>query len=88
MSSNKRQKVSVNIEEKFHQGLLKSDSVNTIEKAFKESKPYLHCKIDKLVNDDLLRRVRNEILSNLHFTLKETDIYKVKTISRQVSTEN
>ncbi|CAO3587770.1 unnamed protein product [Absidia cylindrospora] len=29
------------------------------------------------MNDDLLRAVRQEILSNLHFTVKETDIYKV-----------
>ncbi|KAG1636572.1 hypothetical protein G6F45_001183 [Rhizopus arrhizus] len=45
--------------------------------AFKESKPYLHCKIDKLIDNDLLVRVRKEILSSLHFTVKETDIYKV-----------
>lgn len=75
--SNKRQKIGENYEEKFHKGLFEPESVNSIEKAFKESKPYLHCKIDKLIDDGLLRRVRNEILSNLHFTLKETDIYKV-----------
>jgi Rps23 Pro-64 3,4-dihydroxylase Tpa1-like proline 4-hydroxylase len=76
--ANKRQKLDTNPETKFHTGLLEEESASTIEKAFKESKPYLHCKIDTLVNDDLLRKVRKEILSNLHFTLKETDIYKVK----------
>lgn len=80
--SNKRQKIDTNPEAKFHTGLLGEESTSTIEKAFKESKPYLHCKIDTLIADDLLRKVRKEILSNLHFTLKETDIYKVK------STEN
>lgn len=75
--ANKRQKLDTNIEEKFRNGLMEKESTSVIETAFKESKPYLHCKIDTLVNDDLLRRVRKEILSNISFTLKETDIYKV-----------
>lgn len=33
--------------------------------------------IPSLVDDTLLRAVRAEILSNLHFTPKETDIYKI-----------
>lgn len=75
--ANKRQKLDTNIEEKFRNELMEKESTSVIEAAFKESKPYLHCKIDTLVNDDLLRRVRKEILSNISFTLKETDIYKV-----------
>lgn len=73
----KRQKTE-NISEKFRTELFEKESTQAIEQAFKQSKPYLHCKIDKLVNDNLLRRVRKEILSNISFTLKETDIYKVK----------
>ncbi|KAK9468994.1 Oxoglutarate and iron-dependent oxygenase degradation C-term-domain-containing protein [Lipomyces arxii] len=42
-----------------------------------KSGPYQHCIIDGLVNDGLLRRVRKEIMSELHFTPKETDIYKL-----------
>ncbi|KAF7720545.1 hypothetical protein EC973_007594 [Apophysomyces ossiformis] len=63
--------------EKFAAGLLEEETVEKLKNAFKISKPYLHCRIDKLVNDDLLRAVRKEIWDNLHFTLKETDIYKV-----------
>ena len=33
--------------------------------------------INDLLNLDLLRNVRDEILENLHFTPKETDIYKI-----------
>jgi Rps23 Pro-64 3,4-dihydroxylase Tpa1-like proline 4-hydroxylase len=33
--------------------------------------------INDLLNPDLLRNVRDEILTNLHFTPKETDIYKI-----------
>lgn len=38
---------------------------------------YKHGVINDLLNSDLLRNVRNEILENLHFTPKETDIYKI-----------
>lgn len=43
----------------------------------KQSKPYQWGTIKELMNDDLLRQVRKEILSQIHFTEKETDIYKV-----------
>lgn len=65
-------------EEDFHPDLLSYATRDKIAAAFKVSKPYLHCKIDQLMNDSLLRQVRKEIFDNLHFTLKETDIYKVK----------
>src|ERR1700753_4317590 len=38
---------------------------------------YKHGVIHNLMNDDLLRSVRSEILEHLHFTPKETDIYKI-----------
>jgi len=38
---------------------------------------YKHGVINDLLNPDLLRNVRDEILTNLHFTPKETDIYKI-----------
>ncbi|KAK9245068.1 Oxoglutarate and iron-dependent oxygenase degradation C-term-domain-containing protein [Lipomyces tetrasporus] len=41
------------------------------------SGPFKHCIIDELVSDALLRRVRREIMTQLHFTPKETDIYKL-----------
>ena len=44
---------------------------------YAESEPYKHSVISSLINDDLLRSVRNEIRENVHFTPKETDIYKI-----------
>ena len=38
---------------------------------------YKHAVISDLINDDLLRNVRKEIIANVHFTPKETDIYKI-----------
>ncbi|KAI8807187.1 Oxoglutarate and iron-dependent oxygenase degradation C-term-domain-containing protein [Cladochytrium replicatum] len=53
-------------------------SANAFAKEYAESGPYQHIKIQNLIQDDLLREVRREILENLHFTAKETDIYKVR----------
>ncbi|ORE10214.1 hypothetical protein BCV72DRAFT_35530 [Rhizopus microsporus var. microsporus] len=76
--SNKRARIDDSqIEGKLQKDLFTVESLTRLEKAYKESKPYLHCKIDQLCDNDLLLRVRKEILSSLHFTLKETDIYKV-----------
>ena len=38
---------------------------------------YKHGVIQNLFDDALLRKVRKEILDNLHFTPKETDIYRI-----------
>lgn len=45
--------------------------------AYAASTPYKHAVIHDLVDDALLRAVRREIRSNVHFTPKETDIYKI-----------
>ncbi|CDK26341.1 unnamed protein product [Kuraishia capsulata CBS 1993] len=53
----------------------------TYRKALKlsvaQSEPYRWGHISQLVDDKLLRDVRSEILKEIHFTKKETDIYKV-----------
>ncbi|RPA75540.1 hypothetical protein BJ508DRAFT_418105 [Ascobolus immersus RN42] len=41
------------------------------------SGPYTHAVIQPLMNDDLLRAVRKEIIENINFTPKETDIYRI-----------
>ncbi|PLW12361.1 hypothetical protein PCANC_08331 [Puccinia coronata f. sp. avenae] len=42
-----------------------------------QSLPYRHAVLKHLFDDQLLRQARDEIRTNLSFTLKETDIYKV-----------
>ncbi|KAI8085985.1 Oxoglutarate and iron-dependent oxygenase degradation C-term-domain-containing protein [Halteromyces radiatus] len=75
----KRQKTTKDIptSDIFYAGLFETTSIEKIRQAVNASKPYKHCKIDHLVNDTLLRKVRQEILDNIQFTRKETDIYKV-----------
>lgn len=46
-------------------------------KEYKASTPYKHAVIHDLVNDNLLRSVRQEVTDNVEFTRKETDIYKI-----------
>ncbi|KAI8818194.1 Oxoglutarate and iron-dependent oxygenase degradation C-term-domain-containing protein [Fimicolochytrium jonesii] len=61
----------------FRPGLLSESTRTTLAEQFKTSTPYLHCAINELCDEELLRRVRKEIMASLHFTVKETDIYKV-----------
>ena len=57
---------------------IESGSVKgSISKAFREAQPYRHCVMEKVVNENRLRAVRQEIIHNLKATYKETDIYKV-----------
>jgi Rps23 Pro-64 3,4-dihydroxylase Tpa1-like proline 4-hydroxylase len=44
---------------------------------FDELHSYKHAVIQNLVDDTLLRNVRTEIREHIHFTPKETDIYKI-----------
>ena len=44
---------------------------------YASSAPYKHSVISDLIDDKLLRKVRAEIKANVHFTPKETDIYKI-----------
>ena len=61
----------------FRPGVLGDAFIEEKHKEYDESVPYHHAVVDGLINDDLLRAARNEINEELHFTEKETDIYKV-----------
>src|SRR5690606_33910398 len=50
---------------------------NSYADEYAKSAPYKHAVIHDLVDDKLLRSVRDEIRNNVHFTPKETDIYKI-----------
>lgn len=63
--------------DRFRSGLLDAATVKTYATEYAHSEPYKHAVVSNLINDDLLRAVRTEILANIHFTPKETDIYKI-----------
>ncbi|CAG8953733.1 hypothetical protein HYFRA_00006622 [Hymenoscyphus fraxineus] len=61
----------------FRKGLFDKDVLKKYTKSYAKSEPYKHSVIDTLIDDKLLRAVRDEIRDNVHFTPKETDIYKI-----------
>ncbi|GMM37569.1 oxidative DNA demethylase [Saccharomycopsis crataegensis] len=48
-----------------------------LQEKIADATPYKWGSINQLVDESLLRNVRDEILREIHFTKKETDIYKV-----------
>lgn len=61
----------------FAHDLLSQQSVQRLRTEYANNQPFKYCRIEKLVQDDLLAGVKDECLSELSFTEKETDIYKV-----------
>ncbi|TQV90972.1 hypothetical protein V2A60_008216 [Cordyceps javanica] len=80
VSASKRAKASLSSEEaqkRFRDGLFDRKVLDAYQTEYAESSPYKHAVIHQLVNDKLLRSVRDEVRANVHFTPKETDIYKI-----------
>ncbi|CDS00645.1 related to TPA1-Poly(A)-binding protein involved in translation termination efficiency [Sporisorium scitamineum] len=61
----------------FTPGLLASSTVSSYNKQFETSGPYKHAVVPALIDEELLKATRDEIIGELRFAEKETDIYKV-----------
>lgn len=74
----KKQATEANgIESRFREGLFDTNTLDNYTAQYGTSEPYKHAVVSNLIEDSLLRSVRSEILDNIHFTPKETDIYKI-----------
>ncbi|KAI1213873.1 Oxoglutarate and iron-dependent oxygenase degradation C-term-domain-containing protein [Annulohypoxylon truncatum] len=76
----KKSKTSLGDEDakkRFRKGLFDKDVLDKYTKGYAKSTPYKHSVIHELIDDTLLRAVREEIKDNVSFTPKETDIYKI-----------
>ena len=62
----------------FAPDLLDADNVDSLTTSYAEGEPFKHALVGKLFRDEFLQKVKDECLSELHFTEKETDIYKVR----------
>ncbi|KAF9870012.1 pkhd-type hydroxylase tpa1 [Colletotrichum karsti] len=62
---------------RFRKGLFEKEVLDSYTSEYATSSPYKHSVISGLVDDTLLRSVRDEIRENVSFTPKETDIYKI-----------
>jgi prolyl 3-hydroxylase /prolyl 3,4-dihydroxylase len=65
----------------FAPDLLDADNVHSLAASYAEGEPFKHALVGKLFRDEFLQKVKDECLSELHFTEKETDIYKVRLFS-------
>ena len=70
-----RKKTKLSINGVFNESLF--DTQHAVKSAYDASQPFKHAVIPAMFNDSILRKVRQEILENLEFSEKETDIYKV-----------
>jgi len=62
----------------FHPGVLDHSNIARLNTAYRNNDPFHYALVEKLFDDDLLKNVKEECLSELSFTEKETDIYKVR----------
>lgn len=62
----------------FAPDVLQPNMIHRLHVEYAENGPYHYAVVDKLFRDDLLLGVKDECLSELSFTEKETDIYKVR----------
>lgn len=58
----------------FHPTLLTPSNTSSLQKAYKESKPYHHAVVSELFEPEFLRKAREELVENVAFREKETDI--------------
>ncbi|KAI1083322.1 Oxoglutarate and iron-dependent oxygenase degradation C-term-domain-containing protein [Whalleya microplaca] len=78
--SKKKSKTSLTDEDakkRFRKGLFDKKVLEEYIQGYAKSAPYKHSVIHELIDDKLLRNVREEIKDNVIFTPKETDIYKI-----------
>ncbi|KAJ7228223.1 nuclear protein [Mycena pura] len=61
----------------FADGVLNHTSIAQLHSGYVSNEPFKYAVVEKLFQDDLLQKVKDECLSELNFTEKETDIYKV-----------
>jgi Rps23 Pro-64 3,4-dihydroxylase Tpa1-like proline 4-hydroxylase len=66
-----------NIQSSFRSDLFDAQTRELFRKSYQQSKPYPHAVVPSLIQESLLRSVRQEITTHIHFTLKETDIYRI-----------
>ncbi|KAI0036032.1 nuclear protein [Vararia minispora EC-137] len=61
----------------FASDLLHPNTIQRLNASYRDSEPFKYALIEKLFRDDLLEKVKDECLSEIAFTQKETDIYRV-----------
>ena len=63
---------------RFANDLFDHANIARLSSDYAKSGPFKYAIVEKLFQDDLLRKVKDECHGELNFTEKETDIYKVR----------
>ncbi|KAK7054104.1 prolyl 3,4-dihydroxylase ofd1 [Favolaschia claudopus] len=61
----------------FADGVLGHTNIAQLNAGYIANEPFKYAVVEKLFQDDLLQKVKDECMTELSFTEKETDIYKV-----------
>ena len=61
----------------FASELFDHNNIAKLRSGYLTNEPFKFAVVEKLFQDDLLKKVKDECLSELSFSQKETDIYKV-----------
>ncbi len=72
-----RKRNVADIQDAFRSDLFDIKTRETFRSGYQQSTPYPHAVVPSLIQESLLRSVRQEITTHIHFTLKETDIYRI-----------
>jgi hypothetical protein len=70
-----------NFAPEFAPGLFDLTHIRELHTTYAANLPFKYAVLEKLFQDELLENVKDECLRELHFSQKETDIYKVRCIS-------
>jgi Rps23 Pro-64 3,4-dihydroxylase Tpa1-like proline 4-hydroxylase len=65
----------------FAPDLFHPNTIQRLNGVYRDAEPFKHALIEKLFQDDLLEKVKDECLTEIAFTQKETDIYRVRAVS-------
>lgn len=72
----------------FATKLLSASNVAALATSYATSTPYNHAVVDQLFDPTFLSKARKEIVEQISFREKETDIYKVSTGSSRFPTSD
>ena len=72
----------------FAPEVLDRDTVLRLRTSYLTAQPFKYAVVEKLFQDELLKAVKDECLSELNFREKETDIYKVFSSSNLSAVPN
>lgn len=72
----------------FRNGLLNPGSVATTQENCQDPWPFPHFVVQDVIEEDFLRRVRNEINSNLLFNFEENHVYRIRRSTHLANISN